>query len=63
MALAVCVPLLIVAAIFPSEVGGGADSAGHRPLIYSLFMAMVGMGAADANRREFHGLPASDHFS
>ncbi len=37
MALAVCVPLLIVAAIFPSNWAAALSSAGHRPLILYLW--------------------------
>ncbi len=62
MALAVCVPLLIVAAIFPSNWAAALILLGTAPLI-PLFMAMVGMGAADANRRNFSALARlSGHF-
>ncbi|HAV2021461.1 TPA: cysteine/glutathione ABC transporter permease/ATP-binding protein CydD [Citrobacter koseri] len=62
MALAVCVPLLIVAAIFPSNWAAALILLGTAPLI-PLFMAMVGMGAADANRRNFQALARlSGHF-
>lgn len=62
MALAVCVPLLIVAAIFPSNWAAALILLGTAPLI-PLFMAMVGMGAADANRRNFLALARlSGHF-
>ncbi|EBS2185113.1 cysteine/glutathione ABC transporter permease/ATP-binding protein CydD [Salmonella enterica subsp. enterica serovar Chester] len=62
MALAVCVPLLIVAAIFPSNWVAALILLGTAPLI-PLFMAMVGMGAADANRRNFLALARlSGHF-
>ena len=48
MALAVSVPLLIVVAIFPSNWAAAAlILLGTAPLI-PLFMALVGMGAADA---------------
>lgn len=55
MALAVCVPLLIVIAILPSNWAAALILLGTAPLI-PLFMAMVGMGAADANRRNFQAL-------
>ncbi|MFS4434689.1 heme ABC transporter permease/ATP-binding protein CydD [Citrobacter farmeri] len=62
MALAVCVPILIVAAIFPSNWAAALILLGTAPLI-PLFMAMVGMGAADANRRNFLALARlSGHF-
>ncbi|MEG1921309.1 MAG: cysteine/glutathione ABC transporter permease/ATP-binding protein CydD [Citrobacter sp.] len=62
MALAVCVPILIVAAIFPSNWIAALILLGTAPLI-PLFMAMVGMGAADANRRNFQALARlSGHF-
>lgn len=62
MALAVCVPLLIVAAVFPSNWVAALILLGTAPLI-PLFMAMVGMGAADANRRNFQALARlSGHF-
>ncbi len=50
MALAVFVPLLIVIAIFPVNWMAALILLGTAPLI-PLFMALVGMGAADANRR------------
>lgn len=52
MALAVFVPLMIVIAIFPVNWVAALILLGTAPLI-PLFMAMVGMGAADANRRNF----------
>jgi ATP-binding cassette subfamily C protein CydD len=62
MALAVCVPLLIVAAILPTNWAAALILLGTAPLI-PLFMAMVGMGAADANRRNFLALARlSGHF-
>lgn len=62
MALAVCVPLLIVLAIFPSNWVAALILLGTAPLI-PMFMAMVGMGAADANRRNFLALGRlSGHF-
>ncbi|MEO3989247.1 heme ABC transporter permease/ATP-binding protein CydD [Pseudocitrobacter cyperus] len=62
MALAVCVPLLIVIAIFPSNWAAALILLFTAPLI-PLFMALVGMGAADANRRNFLALARlSGHF-
>lgn len=62
MALAVCVPLLIVVAIFPSNWAAALILLMTAPLI-PLFMALVGMGAADANRRNFQALARlSGHF-
>lgn len=55
MALAASVPLLIVLAIFPSNWAAALILLATAPLI-PLFMAMVGMGAADANRRNFQAL-------
>ncbi|KAB2486567.1 cysteine/glutathione ABC transporter permease/ATP-binding protein CydD, partial [Enterobacter hormaechei] len=55
MALAVFVPLMIVIAIFPVNWVAALILLGTAPLI-PLFMAMVGMGAADANRRNFLAL-------
>ncbi|WP_105609322.1 heme ABC transporter permease/ATP-binding protein CydD [Cronobacter sakazakii] len=55
MALAASVPLLIVLAIFPYNWAAALILLGTAPLI-PLFMAMVGMGAADANRRNFQAL-------
>lgn len=63
MALAVFVPLMIVIAIFPVNWVAALILLGTAPLI-PLFMAMVGMGAADANRRNFLALGRlSGHFS
>ncbi|ADO49150.1 heme ABC transporter permease/ATP-binding protein CydD [[Enterobacter] lignolyticus] len=62
MALAACVPLLIVLAIFPSNWAAALILLGTAPLI-PIFMALVGMGAADANRRNFQALARlSGHF-
>ncbi|MFZ8521361.1 heme ABC transporter permease/ATP-binding protein CydD [Enterobacter kobei] len=62
MALAVFVPLLIVIAIFPVNWMAALILMGTAPLI-PLFMALVGMGAADANRRNFLALVRlSGHF-
>lgn len=62
MALAACVPPLIVVAIFPSNWVAALILLATAPLI-PLFMALVGMGAADANRRNFLALARlSGHF-
>ncbi len=62
MSLAVMVPVLILIAIFPSNWAAALILLGTAPLI-PLFMAMVGMGAADANRRNFQALARlSGHF-
>ena len=62
MTLAACVPLLIVITIFPSNWAAALILLGTAPLI-PLFMALVGMGAADANRRNFLALGRlSGHF-
>lgn len=62
MALAVSVPLLIVLAIFPVNWAAALILLATAPLI-PLFMALVGMGAADANRRNFLALARlSGHF-
>ncbi|EPL8006428.1 heme ABC transporter permease/ATP-binding protein CydD [Klebsiella aerogenes] len=62
MTLAACVPLLIVIIIFPSNWAAALILLGTAPLI-PLFMALVGMGAADANRRNFLALGRlSGHF-
>lgn len=62
MALAVSVPLLIVVVIFPFNWAAALILLATAPLIPT-FMAMVGMGAADANRRNFKALARlSGHF-
>ncbi|WP_308560848.1 cysteine/glutathione ABC transporter permease/ATP-binding protein CydD [uncultured Klebsiella sp.] len=62
MTLAACVPLLIVITIFPDNWAAALILLGTAPLI-PLFMALVGMGAADANRRNFLALARlSGHF-
>ena len=62
MALAASVPLLIVLAIFPSNWAAALILLCTAPLI-PMFMALVGMGAADANRRNFLALARlSGHF-
>lgn len=62
MSLAVLVPCFILIAIFPINWAAGAILLATAPLI-PLFMALVGMGAADANRRNFLALSRlSGHF-
>ncbi|WP_034456396.1 heme ABC transporter permease/ATP-binding protein CydD [Buttiauxella noackiae] len=62
MSLAVMVPVLILIVIFPSNWVAALILLCTAPLI-PLFMAMVGMGAADANRRNFQALARlSGHF-
>ncbi|WP_434642809.1 heme ABC transporter permease/ATP-binding protein CydD [Klebsiella sp. I138] len=62
MTLAASVPLLIVITIFPINWAAALILLGTAPLI-PLFMALVGMGAADANRRNFLALARlSGHF-
>ncbi|EJL90624.1 cysteine/glutathione ABC transporter permease/ATP-binding protein CydD [Pantoea sp. GM01] len=55
MTLAAFIPLAILLAIFPVNWAAGLILLVTAPLI-PLFMAMVGMGAADANRRNFLAL-------
>lgn len=55
MALAVTIPLLILVTVFPLNWAAGLILLTTAPLI-PLFMSMVGMGAADANRRNFTAL-------
>lgn len=62
MSLAVMVPLLIIVAILPINWAAALILLGTAPLI-PIFMALVGMGAADANRRNFQALARlSGHF-
>jgi ATP-binding cassette subfamily C protein CydD len=62
MSLAAIVPLLIVITLFPVNWAAALILLCTAPLI-PLFMAMVGMGAADANRRNFLALARlSAHF-
>lgn len=62
MALAASVPLLIVITLFPINWAAALILLATAPLI-PLFMALVGMGAADANRRNFKALARlSGHF-
>ncbi|MDF7681296.1 cysteine/glutathione ABC transporter permease/ATP-binding protein CydD [Enterobacteriaceae bacterium ESL0689] len=55
MTLAVCVPLLIIITLFPVNWVAALILLATAPLI-PLFMALVGMGAADANRKNFSAL-------
>ncbi|WP_275430530.1 ABC transporter transmembrane domain-containing protein, partial [Klebsiella aerogenes] len=55
MYLASIVPLLILITIFPINWAAGLILFVTAPLI-PLFMALVGLGAADANRRNFLAL-------
>ncbi|MGL5386921.1 MAG: heme ABC transporter permease/ATP-binding protein CydD [Serratia sp. (in: enterobacteria)] len=55
MYLAVFIPLLILITVFPINWAAGFILLATAPLI-PLFMALVGMGAADANRRNFVAL-------
>lgn len=62
MSLATLVPLLVVITIFPINWVAALILLFTAPLI-PLFMALVGMGAADANRRNFQALARlSGHF-
>lgn len=62
MTLAVLIPCFILIAIFPVNWAAGVILLVTAPLI-PLFMALVGMGAADANRRNFLALSRlSGHF-
>ncbi|MEQ9866425.1 heme ABC transporter permease/ATP-binding protein CydD [Pectobacterium aroidearum] len=62
MYLAALIPLLILITIFPLNWAAGLILFLTAPLI-PLFMALVGMGAADANRRNFLALARlSGHF-
>ncbi|MCW2482146.1 ABC transporter transmembrane domain-containing protein, partial [Candidatus Symbiopectobacterium sp. NZEC135] len=55
MYLAALIPLLILTAVFPINWAAALILLVTAPLI-PLFMALVGMGAADANRRNFQAL-------
>lgn len=55
MSLAVLIPCFILIALFPINWAAGLILLVTAPLI-PLFMALVGMGAADANRRNFQAL-------
>lgn len=62
MAIAVFIPLVILVAVFPVNWAAGIILLATAPLI-PLFMILVGVGAADANRRNFQSLARlSGHF-
>lgn len=62
MAIAVFIPLVILVAVFPVNWAAGLILLGTAPLI-PVFMILVGVGAADANRRNFQALARlSGHF-
>ncbi len=62
MMLAGFIPLTILAVVFPINWAAGIILLGTAPLI-PLFMILVGMGAADANRKNFGALSRlSGHF-
>lgn len=62
MAIAVFIPLVILVSVFPVNWAAGLILLGTAPLI-PLFMILVGVGAADANRRNFQSLARlSGHF-
>ncbi|RSM32516.1 cysteine/glutathione ABC transporter permease/ATP-binding protein CydD [Aeromonas salmonicida] len=62
MAIAVFIPLVILVAVFPVNWAAGLILLGTAPLI-PFFMILVGVGAADANRRNFQALARlSGHF-
>ncbi|CZF77847.1 ATP-binding/permease protein CydD [Grimontia celer] len=55
MAIAVLIPFIILIAVFPLNWAAGLIFLVTAPLV-PFFMALVGMGAADANRRNFKAL-------
>ncbi|WP_148610622.1 heme ABC transporter permease/ATP-binding protein CydD [Aeromonas sobria] len=62
MAIAVFIPVVILVAVFPVNWAAGLILLGTAPLI-PFFMILVGVGAADANRRNFQSLARlSGHF-
>lgn len=62
MAIAVMIPFIILIAVFPLNWAAGLIFLATAPLV-PFFMALVGMGAADANRRNFKALQRlSGHF-
>lgn len=62
MAIAVLIPLIILIAVFPLNWMAGLIFLLTAPLV-PFFMALVGMGAADANRKNFKALQRlSGHF-
>ncbi len=58
--LAAIVPLVVLARIFPADLIAGVTIVVTLPLI-PLFMALVGRGTADANRRQFRQLARLSH--
>ncbi|MCE7564613.1 cysteine/glutathione ABC transporter permease/ATP-binding protein CydD [Aliivibrio fischeri] len=62
MSLSVLIPFVILIVVFPQNWAAGLIFLLTAPLV-PLFMALVGMGAADANRRNFKALQRlSGHF-
>ncbi|PKF62033.1 cysteine/glutathione ABC transporter permease/ATP-binding protein CydD [Psychromonas sp. psych-6C06] len=62
MLLAAFIPIIILMVVFPLNWAAGLILLGTAPLI-PLFMILVGMGAADANRKNFSALTKlSGHF-
>lgn len=62
LSIAALIPLIILACVFPMNWAAGLILLGTAPLI-PLFMILVGMGAADANRKHFSALQRlSGHF-
>ena len=62
MSLAGFIPLMILVVVFPQNWAAGLILLGTAPLI-PIFMIFVGMGAADANRKNFKALAQlSGHF-
>ncbi|WP_372871482.1 cysteine/glutathione ABC transporter permease/ATP-binding protein CydD [Shewanella sp.] len=62
LSIAALIPLIILACVFPLNWAAGLILLGTAPLI-PLFMILVGMGAADANRKHFSALQRlSGHF-
>ncbi|WP_076540698.1 cysteine/glutathione ABC transporter permease/ATP-binding protein CydD [Shewanella sp. UCD-KL21] len=62
MMLAAFIPLIILVAVFPLNWASGVILLATAPLI-PMFMILVGMGAADANRKNFSALSRlSGHF-
>nr|WP_086938005.1 cysteine/glutathione ABC transporter permease/ATP-binding protein CydD [Thaumasiovibrio occultus] len=62
MMIAVTIPILILVVVFPQNWAAGVIFLVTAPLV-PMFMALVGMGAADANKRNFKALQRlSGHF-
>ena len=62
MSLAVLVPIVILVVVFPINWIAGLIFLVTAPLV-PLFMALVGMKAADANRKNFKALQRPDFLS